>query len=374
MSENLMNQNAPYVRQSESVLTVMTDVIIALVPLYLMSFFYYGARALVLGILGVICCVGFSAVGNLIFREKIYLRDLTPIVTGLIIPLLMPADIPYYVIVAASAVAIIVVKMPFGGTGNNLFNPAAVGFATVAICWQSKVFSYPAALQKIGIFTDTAAKTAQSPAYSMSVGIVPDYDIIDMFLGNAAGPMGATNILVIVACGIFLIVRKTVNWRTPVFFLAACTLMSVIFPRVQGSSFDVMCYELFSGMLVFGAFFMLSEPITSPKRDFAKAAYSFVSGIVVMLFRIFGGFEDGFVFALIIMNVFAPMFDSVCEEFLHIWRHKEIVLASIKKKKQEKLSAKDEVLPKSEEILPETAVISEETDTTDEEEKEAVLE
>ena len=374
MSENLMSQNAPHVRQSESVLTVMTDVIIALVPLYLMSFFYYGARALLLGIFGVICCVAFSVVGNLIFREKIHLRDLTPIVTGLIIPLLMPADIPYYVIAAASAVAIVVVKMPFGGTGNNLFNPAAVGFATVAICWQNRVFSYPAVLQKIEVFSDAAAKTAQSPAYSMSMGIVPDYDILDMFLGNAPGPMGATNILVIVACGIFLIVRKALNWRTPVFFISTCALMSIIFPRVQGSSFDVMCYELFSGMLVFGAFFMLSEPITSPKRDFAKAAYSVISGIVVILFRIFGGFEDGFVFALIIMNVFAPMFDSICEEFLHIWRHKEIVIASMKKKKEENLSAKSEKLPEPEEIISEDAVVSEKTDTNTEEEKEAVLE
>ena len=135
MRENLMRQAAPHVRQSESVLTMMTDVVIALLPLYLMSFFYYGARAIVLGLFGVICCAGFSAASTLIIGNKVNFRDLTPAITGLIIPLLMPADVPYYVIAAASAIAILVVKFPFGGTGNNLFNPAAVGYAAVAICW-----------------------------------------------------------------------------------------------------------------------------------------------------------------------------------------------------------------------------------------------
>ena len=207
MKEKLMFQNAPHVRQSESVVTMMTDVIVALLPIYLMAFFYHGARSLVLGLCGALCCSVLSVLGALLLREK-PVPDLTPIITGLIIPLLLPADIPYYVVISACAVAIFVVKIPFGGTGSNLFNPAAVGFASVAICWPELVFRYPATMQAIEIFGESTAKIAQSPAYSLSLGAVPDYNVLDMLLGSAPGPMGATNILVVAACGIFLIVKK----------------------------------------------------------------------------------------------------------------------------------------------------------------------
>lgn len=329
MREKLMFQNAPHVRQSETVFTIMTDVIIALVPLYVMSFFYYGARAVMLGLCGVISCLAFSVIGSIVSRERPNIRDLTPVITGLMIPLLMPADIPYRVVLAACAVAILVVKFPFGGTGNNLFNPAAVGFASVALCWPDLVFKYPAVLRTLSVFGENAEKAAVSPAHSLAIGAVPEYDVLDLLLGSVPGPMGATNILVIVACGIFLIVRKAVNWRTPVFFLLTYGICSALFPRIGGSGFEALCYELFSGMIVFGAFFMLSEPVTSPKHDFGKLLYSAAAGIVVFLFGHFGGFEDGFVYALIIMNVFTPIFDTVCENALHLYRNKDKLKESI---------------------------------------------
>lgn len=371
MSEKLMFQNAPHVRQSESVLTIMTDVIIALIPLYVMSFFYYGARALVLGICGALFCTAFSAAGAFISRERPNIRDLTPVITGLIIPLLMPADIPYHVVIAACAVAILVVKFPFGGTGYNLFNPAAVGFASVALCWPDLVFKYPAVLRTLSVFGENTASAVASPAHSLAIGAVPDYDVLDLLLGSAPGPMGATNILVIVACGVFLIVRKAVNWRTPVFFLLTYGICAALFPRIGGSAFDALCYELFSGMIVFGAFFMLSEPVTSPKRDFGKLLYSVVSGIVVFLFRYFGGFEDGFVYALIVLNVFIPVFDTVCENTLHLYRNRDRLAQSIgsdiKNAAAAKKSAPAFVVRKHKKPEPEQALAAEAAEETAEE-------
>ena len=357
MKEKLMFQNAPHVRQSESVVTMMADVVLALLPVYLMGVFYYGARALVLGIWGVLSCIVLSAIGSLLLREKAVF-DLTPIITGLIIPLLMPANIPYYIVFSACAVAILVVKFPFGGTGHNLFNPAAVGFASAAICWPEKVFSYPATMQSLEIFGEVTAKTAQSPAYSLSLGAVPDYNVLDMLLGSAPGPMGATNILVVAACGIFLIVKKAANWITPVFFLTQYSVLCLLFPRIGVSAFDALCYELFSGMIIFGAFFMLTEPVTAPKRDFAKIFAGISSAIVVFLFRYFGEFEMGFASALIVMNVFSPIFDSICENVLHVLRHKDAVIASFIKKRPEE---------KAEPVLSETSEEkSAETETAEE--------
>ena len=344
MKEKLMFQNAPHVRQSESVVTMMTDVIVALLPIYLMAFFYHGARSLVLGLCGALCCSVLSVLGALLLREK-PVPDLTPIITGLIIPLLLPADIPYYIVISACAVAIIVVKIPFGGTGSNLFNPAAVGFASVAICWPELVFRYPATMQAIEIFGESTAKIAQSPAYSLSLGAVPDYNVLDMLLGSAPGPMGATNILVVAACGIFLIVKKAINWITPVSFIVPYALLCLLFPRIGGSPFEALCYELFSGTVVFGAFFMLTEPVTSPKRDFGKLMAGISSAIVVFLFRYFGGFEMGFASALIVMNVFSPIYDAICESVLHVSRHKESFAALIKEETKLRKNKKEEEKP-----------------------------
>ena len=334
MKEKLMFQNAPHVRQSESVVTMMTDVVIALVPLYLMSFFYYGARSIVLGLCGAFFSALFAAIGSLALKEKIK-ADLTPIITGLILPLLLPANVPYYILIAACSIAILVVKVPFGGTGNNLFNPAAVGFAAVALCWPNIVFSYPAPLQVIEIFGESTAKIAQSPAYSLAIGAVPDYEVLDMILGSVPGPMGATNVFVAAACGIFLIVRKAVNWITPVSFILPYALLSAVFPRIGGSPFEALGYELFSGTIIFGAFFMLTDPVTSPKRDFGKLMAGISSAIVVFLFRYFGGLEMGFANALILMNVFSPVFDEICEEVLHLYRHKEVIIPALNKEKAE---------------------------------------
>lgn len=339
MKEKLMFQNAPHVRQSESVVTMMTDVLFALLPIYAMSFFYHGPRSLVLGFCGMFFCALFSVLGSIILREK-PAPDLTPAITGLIIPLLLPADIPYYIVIAACAVAILVVKVPFGGTGSNLFNPAAVGFASVAICWPELVFSYPATMQTIEVFGESTVKIVQSPAYSLSLGAVPDYEVLDLLLGSAPGPMGATNILVVVACGIFLIVRKAVNWITPVSFLLPYALLCVLFPRIGGSAFEALCYELFSGVVVFGAFFMLTEPVTSPKRDFGKLMAGISSAVVIFLFRYFGEFEMGFANALILMNVFSPVFDGICENILHVYRHKNEIVKSFKDEKERREAKK----------------------------------
>lgn len=344
MKENLMFQNAPHVRQSESVVTMMWDVVIALLPIYLMSFFYHGTRSIMLGLCGVFSCAVFSVIGSIVLREK-PVADLTPAITGLIIPLLMPADIPYYILIVACAIAIFVVKVPFGGTGNNLFNPAAVGFASVAICWPELIFRYPVTMKVIEVFGESTVATAQSPAYSLSLGAVPDYEVLDMLLGSAPGPMGATNILVVVACGIFLIVRKDINWLSPVSFLVSYAVLCVSFPRIGGPAFDALCYELFSGTLIFGAFFMLPEPVTSPKRDFGKLMAGIATGIAVFLFRYFGEFEMGFASALILMNVFSPVFDGVCESVLHVYRHRDSLMRSFK---AERLRRKTEKAEKTE--------------------------
>ena len=147
------------------------------------------------------------------------------------------------------------------------------------------------------------------------------------------------------------------------------SVLCLLFPRVGGSPLESLCYELFSGALIFGAFFMLTEPVTSPKRDFGKFMAGVSSAIVVFLFRYFGKFEMGFASALILMNVFSPIFDSICEEVLHVIRHGDSVFDSVKAEINAK-KAEKAVSQKTEETeITEETEVTEITEASEEDEK-----
>lgn len=305
----LIQRNAPHIRHSDNPKTLMGDMILALLPLYIIGVCFYGIRVLVTMVISVFSCWLCDMLCSLLRHRFFNFRDLSGIVTGLIVPLMMPASVPYYVPVAAGLFAIAVVKHPFGGTGENLFNPAAGGIAFAAACWPQQLFAYPVPFSTIPLGTAEGVITVPSTAHTLKVGGLPSADMGDMLLGLVAGPVGAVSILVLLACLIYLVVRRTVPLLQPLCFLAAVVLMAYLFPRVDISRTYSVVYEVMSGSLVFGAVFMLSDPVTSPKRPLARGLYGFVAGVVTMLFRHFGAFDHGFAFALLLMNALADEFD-----------------------------------------------------------------
>ena len=311
----LRDHNAPHIKARESNRALMGDVIIALLPLYLMAFYFYGSRAVVLGLTSVITCILADVLCVRLRHRRPNPRDFSPIVTGMLIPLLLPASIPYHIIIIGGIFAIVFVKHPFGGTGENLFNPAAAAFALIAISWPDQAFLYPPPLSDISV-----VRLVEGPARTLMLGGLPVFNMLDMLTGNFAGPMGATNILVLITCLIYLIFRKTVSWQTPVCFLATATAYAYFFPRVATSGQNSVVLELFSGTLLFGAIFFLTDPVTSPKRGLAKYFYGIIAAVVTMLFRRFGGFEETVMFAILLMNAFAPTLDRISETILRALR------------------------------------------------------
>ncbi len=305
----LIQRNAPHIRHSDNPKTLMGDMILTLLPLYVIGVCFYGFRVLVTMAVSVLICWLCDMLCGLLRSRFFNFRDLSSIVTGLIIPLMMPATVPYYVVAFAGLFAIVAVKHPFGGTGENLFNPAAGGIAFAAACWPSKVFSYPVTFTTIPLWNVDGVFTVTSTVHTLKMGGLPSADLNDMLLGLIAGPVGTVSILVLLACLIYLSIRRTIPFVQPVCFLAAAALMAFAFPRADISRTLSVAYELMSGSLVFGAVFLLNDPVTSPKRTAARALYGFVAGIVAMLFRYFGGFDHGVVFALLLMNALAEEFD-----------------------------------------------------------------
>ncbi|MEY8359847.1 RnfABCDGE type electron transport complex subunit D [Anaerotruncus colihominis] len=320
----LNRRAAPHIRHQESSRTLMSDVILLLLVLCALGFLYYGPRALMVCAAAVVPAVITDAVCTLLRGRTPNPRDLSPIVTGLIIAMMMPAAVPYYVPAAASVFAITIVKHPFGGTGHNLFNPAAAGFSFAAICWPGLVFMYPMPFDRLPLFGDVTATLYQNPAFVIKLGGIPSNDITSMLLGNYPGPMGATNILVVAACLGYLLFRHTVRWQLPVPFLATCALIAFLFPRVAGDGIQSVIYELMSGAMLFGAVFCITDPVTSPKRDTSLAVYGVFAGAITMLFRYVGGYEESMSFAILFSNAFVSLIDRYNESLHRMVRRKHL--------------------------------------------------
>ena len=306
-------QDAPHIRYPESTRAVMLDMVLCLLFLYAMAYYYYGIRALMLGAFSVLVCVIADMLCVLFAGGRPNMRDLSPVITGMLIPLMMPASVLFRMVLAAAVFAIVVAKHPFGGMGHNVFNPAAAGLSFAIICFTGRLFAYPLPLTKLGFALPAELLTTRSPGYTLNLGGIPKLDFVDMLLGNFSGPMGATNILVILACLLFLVFRGTVHWSTPLSFFATVCAFAFLFPRADIAGLSSLHLEIMSGMLLFGGVFLLGDPVTSPKRLWSKVLYGIMAGILVMLFRRFGNLEEEFTFALLLMNAAVWGFDIIGE-------------------------------------------------------------
>lgn len=305
--------NSPYIRYRESSRTVMSDTIISLIPLFFMAFFYYGYRVLIIGAAAVLACTLSDWICQLLQYQRVNLRDLSPIVTGMIIALLMPAAIDLPIVVLAGMFAIFIAKAPFGGTGNNLFNPAAAGLAFAHIAWPVKMLAYTEPLTLLSYQIDSATKFVQGPAATLRLDGTPAIGKIELLLGNFPGPLGSNNTVIILACFAFLLIRGCVKWYVPVAYLASASFLPFFLHSTSFSGLDSIFFELSSASLLFIAVFMVSEPATLPKRNLARFLYAFTAGLVTMLFRYFGTMEQSAVFALLLMNGISPQFDMIYE-------------------------------------------------------------
>ncbi|MBQ4100539.1 MAG: RnfABCDGE type electron transport complex subunit D [Oscillospiraceae bacterium] len=317
---HLQRHKPPHIRSSDNFGIVLLDVIVAIIPLFVMAVFYYGIRVLMVGLVSVATCVICDVICIKIRKMRIRKNDYSAIITGLIIACLLPAAVPYYVVIAAGAFAILIAKHPFGGFGLNPFNPSAAGVAFVSLCWPARAYAYTAPFEKLPVFGYIWAKTVEDTATSLKFGGLPTHDILDLLRGNVAGPIGTTSVLVILACAIFLIVRKSIAWQVTVSFVGVSALIAFIFSRVAAERSASVLYELCSGSLMFGAVFVATEPVTSPRLKSSKLIYGALCAILTFIFRHKGAYAQGLVFAVLITNTFSTIIDKKIYRIIYLNR------------------------------------------------------
>lgn len=263
----------------------------------------HGARVWLLCGIATVTAKAVDVLVSMLRRTDYDAYDHSSEVAALIFTLMLPVNIPIYVIVVSVALTIGVGKHMFGGKDVYPFNLAALAMCCAAVNWPEKVFTAVAPFAKVDLLTGYTTQATLSNAGIIKDGGVPPYNAFDMLLGNYPGVMGADFIIVIVVIGIFMIARRKITWHIPVTFLVTCAAIAFAFPRVYGfSRMESILLEMLNGSVFFVALFMLADPVTTPKTPKAKVVFGFVTAVLSMIFRYIGAFDIGVCFALLLVN------------------------------------------------------------------------
>ena len=339
----LVAQSAPYIRKPVSVKRMMLDVLIALVPVLLFACIQNGWNGIYVVLISVatmlitelVCHMFikwpsgmkikelFSKEGFLKLKNQYTINNIiAPLISAIIYALIMPAGCNWYVVLIGALFGMLIGKMIFGGLGSNIFNPAATGRVFVGVCFGSKLIYGQGGV-------DVAASGTPLAAVKENLGMVGqalnEYSLLDLFLGQIPGSMGEVCSLLIIIGGIYLFVRRSADLRACLSMIGSFAIITLVVSIVaycvwsnqahdtsidaNWNVFDLFMYEMLSGGLLFGAVFMITDPVTSPTTKFGRIAFGAMAGIITALVRYCGAYPEGVAFSILIANMFAPAMD-----------------------------------------------------------------
>jgi electron transport complex protein RnfD len=306
---------SPHIKSEETTGRIMWSVSVSLLPAALMGIYFFGPRAAVNLALAVIAALAAEYAFQRMLNRKITLNDGSAFLTGLLLGMNLPASIPFYIPIIGSFVAIIITKQLFGGLGFNVFNPALIGRAFLLISFPRlmTIWTEPTAA-----FIRLDAKTTATPLGILKEeGVVRLMEIFgdkinlytQLFVGHRAGSIGETSAIALLIGAAFLLYRGYISWEIPASFLGTAALIAWVF-GAKGSLFagDPLVHLLSGGMLL-GAFFMATDYVTCPSIRKGQILFGIGCGFLTMLIRLKGGYPEGVMFAILIMNCFSPLID-----------------------------------------------------------------
>lgn len=312
MAENRFHiSSSPHFSFGVSTQKIMLAVLIALLPEVIAGVVVFGPAALVTVLVSVCGAVGFEALFQKITGQKIVVGNLSAAVSGVLLALVLPSTVPFWVVLLGDAVAVMIAKGLFGGIGSNVFNPALTGRAFLVI-------SFPAVMG--ARWFDPAAAdagfdgiTSATVLSQIKQGKSENFEFMRYFLGNRAGCIGETSILLILVSFVFLLAVKIIDWRAPVSMVvsvAVFTFFAGIGNGISSAARDV-AIALLSGGLIFGATFMVTDYATAPVTKPGRLVFGFGCGLITFLIRKFGGYPEGVMFSILIMNAVAPHLNNL---------------------------------------------------------------
>ena len=314
MENKFIVSSSPHIRSNEDTSYIMKQVLLALSPAALAALYYFRASALFVMFFCILGTVGSEFLYQKIMKQKSTIGDYSAVVTGLLLAFNVPAALPWWMCILGGMFAIIVVKMVFGGIGNNFVNPALAArafllasFPVAMTLWTRTGVNWVSS-GNIDAYT-TATPLSFLKAGSNGVSSLADsgISISNMLIGNIGGCIGETSAVLIILGGLYLMYKGIINYVIPTFYI--CTVAILMF-ILGGFNFTFVIYELLAGGLMLGAFFMLTDYTTSPMTKKGQIIYAVLAGLITTVIRLYGGYPEGVSYSILLVNIMTPLIDK----------------------------------------------------------------
>ena len=317
---NLLNVSpSPHVHGKESTQKLMLNVVIALIPAFITSVFYFGIGAIIVTATSVASCLIFEyLIQRFVLRKPLSITDGSALVTGILLAFNLPSNIPVFIVIIGSFISIAVAKMTFGGLGSNPFNPALVGRVFMLISFPVQMTTWPVPKGFGTGYTD--AVTGATPLAIVKEGLKngePLSKLMEMiptpsqmFLGDMGGSMGEVAAIALLIGFIYLLYKKVITWHIPVAVVASMAVFTGILWFVNPEKNADPMFHILAGGVLLGAIFMATDYVTSPMVPKSMLIYGCGIGIITVIIRVYGAYPEGVSFAILIMNAFVPLMNA----------------------------------------------------------------
>lgn len=298
MENNQINVSAsPHIRDSINTSSIMLDVIIALLPCTIFAIVNIGFKAFLIILLSISSAVLSETIFNRIVNKKNTINDLSAVVTGLILGLTLPVDVNYFMPIIGSAFAIIIAKMLYGGLGQNFVNPAATGrvFLTISFANAMNTFTYDGITQ------------------ATPLALTRNGEVVDLtrnILGFIPGAIGEVSVIAILIGAIYLLAKRVIDFRIPLVYLSTMMLFIIIFSK-RSSDYNYILTQALSGGVLFAAFFMATDYVSSPTTKLGRVLFAVFLGIMNAIFRLYSNSTEGCQFSILLANLLVPFINKI---------------------------------------------------------------
>lgn len=318
---------SPHISKPLSTRAVMIDVIIGLAPAMVAAGYYFRLRALILIATCVIASVGTEWICNTIRKKACSLGDFSAVVTGIILALSLPPSLPVWVAVVGSAVSVAIGKMVFGGLGSNTFNPAMVGRTFLAVSFGAMMTTWvapatiDASMPELSVAMEDARTQATPLARSKTAikekngaELYNETLFLGTITGEVGGCLGETSAIALLIGGAYLLLRKTISIHIPAAVLVSALVFGGISYWSDSMAYVQPFYHLTSGGMLLCALFIATDPVTAPLTARGMWIFGIGVGALTMLIRIVGGYPEGVMFSILLMNALTPLIDRLCKK------------------------------------------------------------
>ncbi|MFW6356587.1 MAG: RnfABCDGE type electron transport complex subunit D [Spirochaetota bacterium] len=317
-NEGFVLQSAPHAHGPASVPRIMYAVCVSLLPVIVISVLYFGMHVLGLYLTGIASCVATEALVKAVRKQSWKsVLDGSAVVTALLLVMVLPPSVSPLLVVLGSVVSIFIGKEVFGGIGQNVFNPALVGRAFLAAAYPVALTSWTPAREVFGFLPSAQTLSAGADAATSATPLAAarfeatTEPLLRLFFGQTGGSIGATSVLFVMIGGLALMAMKLIRWRMVVSYLGTIAAISGVFWLVDPSTYASPLFHLFAGGVVFAGFYMITDMVTTPYTNRGTIVFGVGAGALTIIIRLFGGFPEGVMYAILLMNAVTPIINRM---------------------------------------------------------------